>query len=183
MSNKSISKEKASLNNITYLMVILALIVINLGVFISHHTTKKVEKTEDKPATENVIQTEYTEETKTQAIENIVGEMGERNRCQTYIGEFFNWIENDQYDKAYNVLNPTFKENNFATLDAFKAYVINKYPKDIVIDYTDIDRQAPYFVLYTTIDDGSDDSFAAFDQRIVVKENGNNNFEISFQID
>ena len=166
MSNKSNSKEKASLNNITYLMVILALIVINLGVFISHHTDKKATKTEEKPVTENVIQTEYTEETKTQAIENIVGEMGERNRC-----------------KAYNVLNPTFKENNFDTLEKFTNYVVNKYPKDIVIDYSDIDRQAPYFVLYTTIDDGSDDSFVAFDQRIVVKENGSNDFEISFQID
>ena len=108
--------------------------------------------------------------------------MGERNRCQTYIGEFLTWTEEENYDKAYNVLNSEFRTNYFPSVDDFKAYVLSHFPKNSSLVYEDITRQAPYYIVTVTMNDDMDSSFTALKQRFVVKENGNNNFEISFQV-
>ena len=108
--------------------------------------------------------------------------MGERNRCQTYIGEFLSWIEEGNYDKAYNVLNSDFRTNYFPSVDEFKQYVLSHFPKNSVLQYDDINRQSPYYIVTVTMDDDLDSSFATLKQRFVVKENGNNDFEISFQV-
>lgn len=182
MANVDLKKDKDSLKNIITIIVILILVSLNISVFISHHTPKTKKKTiiNEYP---NVVETVPDDNATAQAMQNNISQMGERDRCQTYIGEFFTWIDNKEYDKAYNVLNSNFKANNFATIEDFQKYCEEKFPQSAVLSYTNIERESPYYILTLTVDDDSNSNFKSYSQRFVVKENGNNNFEISFQLD
>lgn len=177
------SKEDKSLINLIYTMVILALLLMNIVTFIKHHPVKyeETQKVENTAAT-NVVVGIVDDNTIEQSMQNVIGRMGERDRCETYVGEFFIWMEKGDYNRAYNCLNSTFKQTYFPTIDSFKDYATNKYPKSSGLTYTDIERHSPYYVLYVTVDDLISNT-PTFTQRFVLKENGNNDFEISFQMD
>ena len=176
-------KDNNTIKYIIFSMIILILIGLNLAVFINHNAPKKrvVDESNGFDLKNNVREV-ADENTVEKSMQNNISQMGERNRCQTYIGEFLSWIEEGNYDKAYNVLNSDFRTNYFPSVDDFKAYVLSHFPKNSSLVYEDITRQAPYYIVTVTMNDDMDSSFTALKQRFVVKENGNNNFEISFQV-
>ena len=176
-------KENNTIKYIIFSMIILILIGLNLAVFINHHAPKRRvvdESNSFKP--QNLEREIASENTIEKSMQNNISQMGERNRCQTYIGEFLTWIEEENYDKAYNVLNSDFKTNYFPSVEDFKGYVLSHFPKNSVLVYEDIIRQSPYYIVTVTMDDDMDSNFTTLKQRFVVKENGNNDFEISFQV-
>ena len=108
--------------------------------------------------------------------------MPERNRIQTYFGRFITYIENKDFENAYKLLNENFKNNYFSNLDSFKNYFEN-YPKNIAVNYTNIERQGEIFVLTVEISDMFDEEAKKITKRIVVRENGLNDFKISFEVE
>ena len=179
----NIKKENNNIKYIIFSMIILILIGLNLAVFINHNAPKKRVVDESNGfEPQNIGREIASENTIEKSMQNNISQMGERNRCQTYIGEFLTWTEEENYDKAYNVLNSEFRTNYFPSVDDFKAYVLSHFTENIVLVYEDIIRQSPYYIVTVTMDDDMDSSFTALKQRFVVKENGNNNFEISFQV-
>lgn len=107
----------------------------------------------------------------------------ERDRIEYYCGQFFRYIENKNYEKAYQILYPDFRQKYFPTIEEFKKYVIKVYPKILAINYDDFDRQGNIYVTTVLIDDGlAKDNSKQFSQRIVVQENDYNNFVLSFQV-
>ena len=177
-------KDNNTIKYIIFSIIISILIGLNLAVFINQHTDKKVATNDTSNGFDpkNNVREVADENTVEKSMQNNISQMGERNRCQTYIGEFLSWIEEGNYDKAYNVLNSDFRTNYFPSVDEFKQYVLSHFPKNSVLQYDDINRQSPYYIVTVTMDDDIDSSFATLKQRFVVKENGNNDFEISFQV-
>lgn len=152
--------------------LIVILIVIGIVLFVNLNRTEQ-----DK----NIINENISQE---QIIENSMKEnlsnMGKLDRIKVYCGQFLTMIDKGNYQEAYNHLNNSFKSNYFPTLQDFMDYVVEKYPSNTITEFTNNERQGDLFVMTIKISSLSDDEFEAFEQNFVVKENGNNDYTISF---
>ena len=166
--------------NILLTIIVLILIAINIKIYISNH---EEEKSAEQNNTEisNTMQNNMEEDIQN-TITSKVADMTERSRMQTYFGTFISYIEEKDYESAYNLLNENFKNNYFSTIEQFETYM-QKYPKDIAVDYKDIDRQGELFVLTVEIKDVFNSDAEKITQRVVIRELGVNQFTLSFQVE
>lgn len=164
-------------------IVIIAISILILTIvasFIGVGIRKEKQKREMSSLTEQERQEKEEENT----IMNKIEDMSEVGRIQVYCGEFLKFIEQQRYEKAYECLNEDFKNNYFDSIEKFTEYVKNKYPKtNIAATYNKVDRRGEIFVLKVKISQVFNSEFESFEQRIVVKENGANNYKISFQVE
>ena len=165
-----------SLKIITILIAFLIIVAIILIVIINILGLK----TKNNIADENsdVI----SEEELAKARDEVVGTKSETTRIKTYIGQYFSYIEEKDYQKAYDLLYDNFKSNYFTSIEQFKQYIEDKYPKNIVLNYTNIDRQGSIYIVTVEVINGLEIK-NKFEQRIVIQENDLNDFNISFQVE
>ena len=165
-------------------IVVLILIAVNILIYINNHKTEIQESTDNKVNTENIIKnTSVNSEQEIQdKVTNKVATLPEKNRMQIYFGNFITLIEQNDYEGAYDLLNESFKENYFPTINDFAQY-IQKYPKNMTVDYQNIDRQGELFVLTVEIKDIFNKDAETINQRVVIRENDTNKYTISFQVD
>lgn len=107
--------------------------------------------------------------------------MSERDRMEFYFSKYTTYIEDREYEKAYNLLYPEFKSNYFPTLERFEEYVKNIYPEFMTFSYNNIDRQGYIYVLNIDIID-IDNKDNKKSHRVVIQENDFNDFVLSFQV-
>lgn len=107
--------------------------------------------------------------------------MTEGDRIRHYLAIYFSYLEKDEYQKAYDLLYPEFKQNYFKTLEEFENYIEERYPMFITYNQDDIQRQGNYFILEITILSDSDEK-DNITQRFVIYENGINDFVLSFEV-
>lgn len=103
---------------------------------------------------------------------------------ERYFGKYIGYIEEEEYEKAYNLLYEEFKQNYFKTLDDYVKYIKETYPEMISVEYTNIERQGQYYVLFVDIVDlmatsGNENKIS---QNIVIYETDYNEFYISFSL-
>ena len=107
----------------------------------------------------------------------------ERDRIEYYCGQFFKNIENKNYERAYQVLYPEFKQQYFPTIEDFEKYVQKTYPSVLAINYDDFDRQRDIYITTVLVDNAlAKDNSKQFSQRIVVQESDYNKYVLSFQV-
>lgn len=131
-----------------------------------------------------------TDEEIGQAVQDEIDEMnkitlsakGERDRIEYYVTSFLNAIENKNYEDAYNMLYEEFKDRYFPTLDDFEKYVKEKFPKDFTLEYTNIERNGNYYVLWVNMSDPLAGKEASVEMNFVVQENDLNDFVMSFSV-
>ncbi len=113
---------------------------------------------------------------------NDLGGMGERDRIEYYISSFITSIENKQYEEAYEMLYEDFKKNYFPTFDKFKEYASTKFPTEISLNYTNIERNGTVYIVWADLSNplGSKDS--KIEMNFVVQENDLNDFDMSFKV-
>ena len=167
------------IKKIIIIIIIGILVLLNIAIFVKQQTINNKKQITNSSSTNSNIS---NEESENNSVQEQVSQMGERNRMQTYFGEFISEIEDKNYEKAYQMLNEKFKANYFDTEKKFEDYVKNKYPEQIAVKYTNIDRQGDLYVLTYEITSPFDSNYTKLTQRAVVKENGNNDFTISFQV-
>ena len=167
--------------NILLAIVVLILIAITIKIFINNHKEESNETQNTLQINDNTVQSDEPEETQN-AITSKVADMTERSRMQTYFGTFISYIEDKDYESAYKLLNDNFRNNYFKTLTEFETYM-QKYPKDMAIDYKDIERQGEIFVLTVEIKDIFNNNVEPITQRVVIRELGVNQFTLSFQVE
>ena len=133
-------------------------------------------------AQENILTAEEIEENTNQLeIEDLKGK-DERTRIQQYCGKFIRYIESKDYDRAYALLYPDFKNNYFKTVENFQKYAEEKFPSTLIaVEYNNIERQGQYYILFTTIKTPLDSSYS-MDQKFILIENGFNDFQLSFDV-
>lgn len=105
----------------------------------------------------------------------------ESSRIKNYVGQFYTSIETKNYDTTYNMLFDSFKENYFKTKTEFEEYVKNKFPKKIVLNYNNMDREGKYYIATVEVVDALNTQ-NKFTQRVVVEEIELNKFKISFEV-
>ena len=181
---------KLDKKDIILIITIVILIIVNLTVYLKKVLIPKQgnELSTDQSSTV-VVKSEKKENSQTVEVpktnEEIVKKLatlGERDRMEYYCGVYFKHIEKKEYDEAYKLLYPEFKEKYFPTIEEYEQYIQKTYPKNWALEYDDITRQGSIYVLRLKILDilGSKDNEKV--QRIVVKENNYNDFVISFQV-
>ena len=165
-------KNKKTILTIMVICIILAVIMTLIILSI-----KKDNKPEPNVTPSNHIET--AEEKNTREIEELKG-MGETSRMQFYVSKYISYLEEGDYESAYNLLYDEFKQNYFKTQEEFTTYVKNKYSDIITLDYEKTERLGPYYVVTVNFKDLINDT-KNYTQLFVLKENGFNDFVLSFQ--
>lgn len=189
-------------NNLKKLRILIILILVLLNVFIlikylikgnkisqsnllnnNANSTNIVEEYIENmhnEKTENEIYEEATQNT-TELIQKKLSNMDENSRIQTYFGEFIEEIENANYSNAYNMLNEEYKNKYFPNQSDFENYIKSTYPqRSLAVKYNNFDRKGDIYTLQVTIFSITNTNANKINQTIVIKENGKNDFKISF---
>lgn len=107
--------------------------------------------------------------------------MTERARIEYYVTKFMNYIEAENYDEAYKLLNSDYKKNYFSTQKSFEDYVKTNFSKMMDIDYSNFERTGDVYVIWMTVTDAINGGpNSGKEINFVVKENEYNDFELSF---
>lgn len=173
--------KKNNNQSFTIMLAIIAclLTIMNIKLYISRY---QKENSENNEVTNSVVTlTKKTDEEKKEELITELKTMNERDRMERYFGEYIDYIESGEYEKAYNLLYPEFKQNYFKTLDEFKKYVDEKYPDIIIVDYDNIERQGQYYVLFVNIP-AEGRNGETISQNIVLYEKDYAEYYISFSL-
>lgn len=172
-----VSKNKKKSNKILYAIVIFMVILILLTIILL-----VVSKSQKGPEiSEGQGTQEQTEDLENQAIIAKLQGMTERERMEFYLKMFLDFIENGEYEEAYALLYPQFKEDYFSTLEEFVGYVQKTFSDFAVIEYENIERNGDVYVLWVDISDAVNGKPGEKkEMNFVIKENGFNDFVMSF---
>lgn len=164
-------KKKLKKKRIAILITIIIAIII-----ISFSFANKNNKVE-------VDSKEVKEQQEEQKIISKLEDMNERNRIEYYLSVFINYLENEDYQSAYDLLYDEFKQTYFPNLSDFEKYAKETFPKMMNIEHDNIERNGDVYVLWIYISDlvngGPNDKK---EMNVVIKENDFNDFVMSFTI-
>ena len=126
----SIIKKKNNNNKYIVIVAIVAIAMLaTLCVIISLIIPKQNNK-ESKSGSSQTTSSNNTSETI--SPEDEIKSLSESNRMKRYIGIFFENIEQENYQEAYNKLNEDYKSNYFSTLQEFTDYAKENFKKATV---------------------------------------------------
>lgn len=185
---KKYQKDKIQL--MILILLVILLIIINLILFTKEVLQPKIQKQKIKQDVANSSNQsiETKQEVEVARSDDEIVQMlkssnyTERDRIEYYCGEYFKKLELKEYDSAYNMLYDEFKQKYFPTVEEYEEYVKKIYPEEWALDYVDITRQGDIYVLKLTILDVLGTKETEKSQRIVIRENNYNDFDISFQV-
>lgn len=164
------------------IIIVLIIILLIVVVIISAILASINKKNKSMDNTNVVIDTRTEEEKEDEKLQKIK-KASESERLKIYIGTYFNYIENNELDKAYDLLYPEFKENYFPTLEDYKKYISEKnYPQLLAIDYGLIRTQGKYYIVELSISDFTkSDERDSIEEQLILIENDYNDYYISFK--
>lgn len=187
-NKKEIKRRNQKILLIILITIILIWTIINIStIFKLMEMAKKLkdrttENTTNTTVEENKLTKEEIEQNTNELEIADLKDKDERTRIQQYCGKFLKYIENKEYDKAYELLYPDFKNNYFKTVEDFKKYAEEKFPQTLIaVEYNNIERQGQYYILFTTIKTPLNVDYS-MDQKFILIENGFNDFKISFDV-
>lgn len=180
---------KGSFLNSKGFKILFLLLIVIIVVMVVINTVYRRETDENNNNTsvnelsvENVVTAEEIEENTNQLEIEDLKDKDERTRIQQYCGKFIRYIEEKDYDKAYALLYPDFKNNYFPTEDDFAKYAQEKFPSSLItVEYNNIERQGKYYILFTTVKTPLDSNYS-MDQKFIFIENDFNDFQLSFDV-
>ena len=156
-----------------FLLIIVIVIIVVINTVFMTKSNNAENTLVNGIAQENILTAEEIEENTNQLEIEDLKDKDERTRMQQYCGKFIRYIESKDYDKAYALLYPDFKNNYFKTVEDFKKYAEEKFPSTLIA--------VEYYILFTTIKTPLDSSYS-MDQKFILIENGFNDFKVSFDV-
>ena len=133
---------------------------------------EEIKKITDKKTDVEMAETELKE----------VKKMKEKQRMQYYFSKYITYIEEKNYEKAYNLLYEEYRNNYFPTLEEFEKYVKQKYPDFMSVEYNDMSRQGEYYILTVNIYNLLTNEIIEKEQKYIIKENNFLDYVLSFQV-
>lgn len=144
---------------------------------------KSVSKDKQENQIDRDIQIQESENRENDRTIEKLKNMKERDRMEFYCGVFLDYIENEKYEKAYDLLYPEFKNNYFPTLNDFIKYAQNKFSDMLNIEHDNIERNGEVYVMWLYIIDAINGKPGEKEEmKIVIKENDYNDFVLSFSV-
>ena len=176
------SKKKKKNDNIKLLVIVLIalLLIIVFGSIISRKNNITYERSSANvvgiAVTDNSID-ELADKTELEKVKT----MSERTRIEYYVAKFIKLVENQDYETAYSFLNDDYKNNYFRSLREFEEYCKSNFSSMPDVKYENFERNGDLYVVWITIEDSINGrQNAGKDMNFVVKENGFNDYELSF---
>ena len=133
---------------------------------------EEIKKITDKKTDVEMAETELKE----------VKKMKEKQRMQYYFSKYITYIEEKNYEKAYNLLYEEYRNNYFPTLEEFEKYVKQKYPDFMSVEYNDMSRQGEYYIQTVNIYNLLTNEIIEKEQKYIIKENNFLDYVLSFQV-
>ena len=169
--------------------IIIALVVAFILFLIIRLVIAASSKKEDVN-NENNVQTSSntTDKAKNEARIKKLKKVEESERIRIYLGEYFKFLENKDYESAYNLLYGDFKDKYFPTIEKYKEYIEKcNYPAMIAINYNEITTQGYYYIVTLDIKNLDPDAINSAETvkentKFVLKENDYDDFYLSFQL-
>ena len=96
------------------------------------------------------------------------------------VDKWIDMLNNRDYTAAYNVLDETFRNNNFSSEEAFEAYMRENYPLHYSIDYISYQEEMNTFVQTISLKDITNESADTKQMTIIMQLKDNYNFVMSF---
>jgi len=180
MSNKKDNIKKEYIMKIVFICLIIVIILTIISIL----NLLKASQTIKKESIENVevvLTEDRIKDISNKSEIEKIKKMQERTRIEYYVTKFINYAENEEYEKAYDLLNEDYRKNYFPTESSFRDYAKETFTKMLNVEYTNIERNGDIYVSWVTITDalnGTRDSGKEFN--FVIKENDFNDFELSF---
>lgn len=122
----------------------------------------------------------YTIET--EEIKNEYMKKTDRKKVEYNINKWIQMLNNKDYENAYNLLNETFKNKNWNSLEEFRTYMEGNYPINYKIEYNDYQVYGTSHAQKIILKDAEGKNKEQKDITIIMKLNENMNFEMSFNI-
>lgn len=172
------NKNSINNNKNVFLIVAIILAIAIVAMLVYNIITLKNRKEEDKTVIDST--TGQVVEGETLKIYN----MDEAERIKYYFNVYIDYLENKEYEQAYNMLDDKFKNSYFKTLQDYEKYVNSKYSPIISVTYDDINRMGNYYVLDVTFLDlfsSTNDNMVGTKQKFVIYETDYNVYKMSFQ--
>ena len=137
-----IKRKKNDTQNIIIAIVVIAIIMIGVLSFVINAIVKSNQKENNTNITANSTNASSEEAINEQTTQlDEIKQLSESSRMKRYIGNFFNSIEDGNYQSAYDVLNEDFKKRYFSNLDEFTTYAKKNFGSSMVgISYDNIER-------------------------------------------
>lgn len=157
-------------NRILLLIIVLVLILIILILMLKSQKNKQT-----VTASESIPSNTYFENSDTEKL----SEMTEKERITFYFSKYIEYIENGNFEEAYNMLYNEFKNTYFKTLENFEEYIETKYPEIMAINYVSFQTEGPYYIISVKVEDIINEK--NFEQKFILREYDYNNFVLSFQ--
>ena len=175
------AKVKVNLKRIIILITILLFLLIIIIKCLTKNNKYSTNDSSQNVISQNVM---TIEENKSKRDLEFLMNMSERDRMQYYIGKYFSYIQDKNYGEAYSLLYEEYVQEYFPIYTDYVNYIQEKYPFDLIaIEYNNIERIGNLYVLWVNVVDAVNGNPMAEDkleQKIVIRENGFNDFELSF---
>lgn len=167
-------KKNKKLNNLKKMIIILIVILlVIIGALLV--ILPKVKQKESEEITEEKIQQQIQ-----QAQEEFLLPKSEKERMQIYLTRYLNFIEDKEYEKAYNLLYEEFRKSYFPSIGVFKKYIEETYFISMQVEYENFQRQGEYFILTVKLVDMLEPLRTKV-QKFIIYEKKVNDFVLSFQ--
>src|SRR5574344_2343575 len=110
------NKKEMSIQKLVIIIVVLVIIAVLLTLLMKSILIPKQKKEKEEIANQTEVKAENI--TSAEYQYSVLTDGTERDRMENYCGQFFGFIENKQYEKAYELLYPEFKTQYFPTIAA-----------------------------------------------------------------
>lgn len=121
---------------------------------------------------------------KTENYVNNYKKLSNKNKVQSNVSIFLQMINTKDYKHAYELLDKTFKNNNFSTLNEFKEYVQNNFfHYNLNTADVNLKEEGNYYIYETIIKENSSSAAESKKLTIIMKLEEGTDFVMSFSIE
>lgn len=122
----------------------------------------------------------YTVETK--EIEEAYMKYSNQRKVSYNINKWFQMLNNRDYENAYYLLNETFRNSNWNSIEDFKTYMKQNYPSYYQIEYNQFQTYGNNYAQVVLVKDIEKKNQNQRNITIIMRLKENMNFEMSFNI-
>ena len=101
----------------------------------------------------------------------------------TNVDKVMKMINSKDYRAIYNLLDETYKANNFATLDSFIQYINTAFYNVNYYTISNISEQGSYYLITVTCKENASASAATKENRMIISIGEGTNFTMSFALE
>ncbi len=119
----------------------------------------------------------------TEKFQKTYNSADDQNKVAMNIDKWIQMLNTRDYENAYNVLNETFRNNNWKTEKEFEKYIKDKLPLHYKVEYTTYSNEKSTYAQTINLTDVTDENSEKITLNIIMQLKDNYDFVMSFSIE